>query len=175
MMRRGFPSRSAGLVAAAALVGLSVGAAVKSFAFYPLRVTSNSMLPTVAAGDWVVISAGRIGSDVPIERGDIVLFTFPFGGPDRAIKRVVAVAGDEVRTAGPDVVLVNGDVASWGSSGHSPDEIPEKPADTALRIPEGYVYILGDNVGSSIDSRSLGLLPEAEVLGKVAAVIKKPW
>jgi hypothetical protein len=30
-------------------------------------------------------------------------------------------------------------------------------------------------VGSSIDSRSLGLLPEAEVLGQVAAVIKKPW
>ena len=101
MMRRGFPSRSAGLVAAAALVGLSVGAAVKSFAFYPLRVTSNSMLPTVAAGDWVAISARRIGSDVPIERGD--------------------------------------------------------------------------NVSSSIDSRSLGLLPRAEVLGKVAAVIRKPW
>jgi signal peptidase I len=174
-MRRGFPSRSAGLVVAAALLGLTVGAAIRSFAYYPLRVTSNSMFPTVVAGDWVVISARRPGSDVPVDRGDIVLFTFPFGGPGRAIKRVVAVAGDEVSTAGPNVVLVNGDEASWGSSGHSPDEIREKSADAALRIPEGYVYILGDNVRSSIDSRSLGLLPQAEVLGKVAAVIKKPW
>lgn len=174
-MRRGFRSRSAGVVAAAALVGLAVGAAVKSFAFYPLRVTSNSMLPTVAAGDWVIVSARQSGSEVPVDRGDIVLFTFPFGSDGRAIKRVVAVAGDEVRTAGPDVVLVNGDVASRASSGHGPDSPQENPADTVLRIPEGYVYILGDNVRSSLDSRSLGLLPRAEVLGKVAAVVRKPW
>ena len=170
-----FPWRGAGLVAAAALLGLTVGAAVKSFAFYPLRVTSNSMAPTVAAGDWVVISARRSGTRVQLDRGDIVLFRFPFGGVGQAIKRVVAVAGDEVSTAGPDVVLVNGAVASRATSGHVPGRFLAKPADAALRIPEGYVYILGDNVRSSLDSRSLGLLPRAEVLGKVAAVIRKPW
>ena len=173
-MRR-CPSRSTGLVAAAALVGLTIGAAVKSFAFYPLRVTSNSMLPTVAAGDWVVVAARRSGAEVPIDRGDIVLFTFPFGGAGQAIKRVVAIPGDEVRVAGPNVVLVNGEVASRGWSENGPEKIGEKPADAAVRIPEGYVYILGDNARSSIDSRSLGLLPRAEVLGKVAAVIRRPW
>jgi signal peptidase I len=174
-MRLGFPSRSAALVLAAALFGLTVGAVVRSFAWYPLRVTSNSMLPTVAAGDWVVVAARRPGADVPIDRGDIVLFTFPFGGAGQAIKRVVAVPGDEVSTAGPNVVLVNGAVASWGWSEHGPEQIAEPPADAAVRIPEGYVYILGDNVRSSIDSRSLGLLPRTEVLGKVAAVIRRPW
>ena len=173
-MRR-CPSRSTGLVAAAALVGLTIGAAVKSFAFYPLRVTSNSMLPTVAAGDWVVVAARRPRAEVPIDRGDIVLFTFPFGGAGQAIKRVVAIPGDEVRVAGPNVVLVNGEVASRGWSENGPEKIGEKPADAAVRIPEGYVYILGDNARSSIDSRSLGLLPRAEVLGKVAAVIRRPW
>lgn len=168
-------SRSVGLVAAAALIGLTAGAAVKSFAFYPLRITSNSMFPTVAAGDWVVVSARRPGTEVPVERGDIVLFTFPFGGDGRAIKRVVAVAGDEVRTAGPDVVLVNGAVASREPQRHGADGAGEQPADTAVRIPEGYVYILGDNVRSSIDSRSLGLLPRTEVLGKVATVLGRPW
>lgn len=170
-----FRSRSAGLVAAAALVGLTAGAAVKSFAFYPLRITSNSMFPTVAAGDWVVVSPRRPGAQAPVERGDIVLFTFPFGGDGRAIKRVVAVAGDEVRTVGPDVVLVNGAVASRKPREHGADGAGEQPADTAVRIPEGYVYILGDNVRSSLDSRSLGLLPRTEVLGKVAAVLGKPW
>ena len=175
-MRRGFPSRSAGLiVVAAALFGLTIGAAVRSFAWYPLRITSNSMFPTVVAGDWVVISPRRPGSEAPVERGDIVLFTFPFGGDGRAIKRVVAVAGDEVRTAGPDVVLVNGDIVSRAPSDHGAAEVGETSADAALRIPEGYVYILGDNVRSSLDSRSLGLLPQTEVLGKVAAVIRKPW
>lgn len=173
-MRR-CPSRSTGLVAAAALVGLTIGAAVKSFAFYPLRVTSNSMLPTVAAGDWVVVAARRPGAEVPIDRGDVVLFRFPFGGTGKAIKRVVAVPGDEVRTAGPDVVLVNGEVASRAWSEQHAEDSGEKSSDAAVRIPEGYVYILGDNARSSIDSRFLGLLPRAEVLGKVAAVIRRPW
>lgn len=174
-MRRRFAPRSAGLIVAAALFGLTLGVAIRSFVYYPLRVTSDSMLPTVAAGDWVVISARRVGSDVPIERGDIVLFTFPYGGPERAIKRVVAVAGDEVSTTGPNVVLVNGDAVSWSASGRSREAVADAAADAAIRIPEGYVYILGDNVESSIDSRSLGPLPRAEVLGKVAAVIRKPW
>jgi signal peptidase I len=174
-MHRGFPSRSAALILAAAVLGLTVGAAVRTFAWYPLRITSNSMFPTVAAGDWVVVSPRRPGTAAPVERGDIVLFTFPFGGDGRAIKRVVAVAGDEVRTAGPDVVLVNGNVASREASEHGADGAGAQSADTARRIPEGYVYILGDNVRSSIDSRSLGLLPRAEVLGKVAAVLRRPW
>lgn len=174
-MRRRLASRSACLIVAAALFGSTIGVAIRSFAYYPLRVTSDSMLPTVAAGDWVVISARRVGSDVPIERGDIVLFTFPYGGPERAIKRVVAVAGDEVSTTGPNVVLVNGDAVSWSASGRGREAVADAAADTAIRIPEGYVYILGDNMESSIDSRSLGPLPRAEVLGKVAAVIRKPW
>lgn len=110
-MHQGSPSRSAAVILAAAVFGLTVGAAVRSFAWYPLRITSNSMFPTVAAGDWVVVSPRRAGTEVPVERGDIVLFTFPFGGDGRAIKRVVAVAGDEVRTAGPDAVLANGAIA----------------------------------------------------------------
>ena len=174
-MRRGFPSRSAGPILAAALFGLTVGAAVRSFAWYPLRITSNSMLPTVVAGDWVVIAPRRPGSEAPVERGDIVLFTFPFGGDGRAIKRVVAVPGDEVSTAGPDVVLVNGESVVHGAAERGPNETREQSPDATLRVPEGYFYILGDNVLSSVDSRSLGLLPQAEVLGKVAAVIRKPW
>ena len=173
-MRPRLASRGAALVVAAALLGLTVGAAVRSFAYYPLRVASNSMSPTVTAGDWVVIAAPRPGADVPVERGDIVLFRFPPGGDGRAIKRVVAVAGDEVRTAGPNVVLVNGAAPSYESSPHGVDE-REISADATIRVPDGSFFILGDNLLSSVDSRSLGLLPQAEVVGKVAAVIRKPW
>jgi signal peptidase I len=178
-VRPRFPSRGVGLIVAAGLIGLTIGAAIRSFAYYPLRVTSGSMLPTVAVGDWVVIAARHTGSEIAVDRGDIVLFRYPFGGEGRAIKRVIAVAGDEVRIAGPDLVLVNGqangDTSGHGSSDHGSNEMRDREQDATMRIPDGYFFILGDNVHSSIDSRSLGLLPQTEVVGKVAAVLKKPW
>lgn len=76
-----------------------------------------------------------------------------------------------MRNPRPDVLLVNGVVASRGIAQAGSDS----SNGAALRIPDGYVYILGDNVQSSVDSRSLGLLPKADVLGKVAAVVKRPW
>lgn len=154
--------RGAGLIALAAGVGLMVGAAVRSFSYYPLRVTSNSMSPSAARGDWVVVSPLQATAGGAIHRGDIVLFRFPFGGTGRAIKRVVALAGDRVEIDG-DVVRVNR------------EETTAHPASEAMVIPDGYYFILGDNRASSVDSRSLGLLPRTDVLGRVAAVIKQPW
>jgi signal peptidase I len=138
-----------------------VGAAVRNFSYYPLRVTSNSMSPTAAKGDWVVISP-RQGTTEAVHRGDIVLFEFPLGDAGRAIKRVVAVAGDRVQAEGDEVR-----VDPQGRATNSTSE--------EIVVPEGYYYILGDNLASSIDSRSLGLLHHTQVLGTVSAVITKPW
>jgi signal peptidase I len=166
--------RGARLIALAACLGLVAGVAVRNLAYYPLRVTSNSMFPSIAKGDWVVISPQQAATKAAVHRGDIVLFRFPFGGGGRAIKRVVAIAGDQVK-ADRDEVRVNGESAAYGSKIPIPRVVTADSASQAIVVPEGYFYILGDNVASSVDSRSLGLLPQTEVLGKVSAVIKKPW
>jgi signal peptidase I len=158
---RGILPRGARLIALAAGLGLMIGAAVRSFSYYPLRVTSNSMSPSAAKGDWVVVSPQQATAKEAVHRGDIVLFRFPFGGSGRAIKRVVAVAGDRVEVEG-DEVRVNRE----GTTAH--------PVSETMVIPDGYYFILGDNRASSVDSRSLGLLHRTDVLGRVAAVIKQP-
>jgi len=159
---RGFLPRGARLVVAAAGLGLIAGAAIRNFSYYPLRVTSSSMSPAAAKGDWVVVSPQQADVEDAVHRGDIVLFRFPFGGSGRAIKRVVAVPGDRVEVEG-DEVRVN------------PERTTAHSAADTIVIPEGYYFILGDNVASSVDSRSLGLLARTEVLGTISAVIKKPW
>jgi signal peptidase I len=109
----------------------------------------------------VVVSPQQATAKEAVHRGDIVLFRFPFGGSGRAIKRVVAVAGDRVEVEG-DEVRVNRE----GTTAH--------PVSETMVIPDGYYFILGDNRASSVDSRSLGLLHRTDVLGRVAAVIKQP-
>ena len=166
--------RGKGLIAQAAYFGLVIGVAARNLAYYPLQVTSNSMFPSVTVGDWVVISPQHDAAKAAVHRGDIVLFRFPFGSSGRAIKRVVAVAGDQVKADRNDV-RVNGESALYGSKIPIPEQMTANSTSEAMVVPEGYYYILGDNVASSVDSRSLGLLPQTEVLGLVSAVIKKPW
>jgi signal peptidase I len=122
-----------------------------------IRVPSDSMAPTVEAGDHLLLDKRDRSADV----GDLVVLEDPLGdGP--IIKRVVAVGGDEIGFE--DGVLVrNG------------QPVPEPYSDTFLDgvyygpylIPEGQVWVLGDNRYDSIDSRDFGPVDAAAVLGQV--------
>lgn len=162
----------------AAGLGAVGGFAVRTLAYYPLRVTSNSMAPAIVTGDWVAVSTWSPGARRDIERGDIIVFRFPAGSSGRAVKRVVAIAGDQVETS-QGAVRVNGKTAAIASSGKDAGVkdagVPGgEGTGNFLRVPEGSLFILGDNVESSIDSRSLGPLPESEVVGVVLLVIGLP-
>lgn len=81
---------------------------------------------------------------------------------DLFVKRVVAVAGDIIEIRGKKV-LVNGDVVDKAAPG-SPNVAPRA-------IPEGYLFVVGDNAEHSLDSRFFGLLPVDCVVGRPVARI----
>jgi signal peptidase I len=150
------------LVAAVVVVG-GVGLAARGFDIRPVRVATTSMSPAVGRGDWIVVRDGRSG----IQRGDIVLFRFPLGTTGRAIKRVVALAGDRVRISARSVIVEGRAIRIAGG-----------PSDTARRIrtelvPRGHVFLLGDNAAASIDSRSFGAVPETEIVARSLLVIDR--
>jgi signal peptidase I len=130
-----------------------------------VKVTSHSMSPTIGGGDWIVVDdLDNSGRDM-LQRGDLVLFRFPFGSDGRAVKRVVALGGDTVAIAERSVT-VNG------------RPIPIVPAPGAgskqphvQTVPRGHVFLLGDNTRASIDSRSFGSVPHRELVGRVPLVI----
>ena len=146
----------------AIVLGLLVGTLY--IVFTTIRVDGDSMYPALQHEDRVLLTKRY---DRP-RRGDIVSVTVTDRGERVGVlKRVIALAGDEVTVAG-DVAYVNGEL-----SAAAPDAITGSgPAVFGpLVVPEGTVFVLGDNRPISLDSRFVGPVPLSDVNGRVVAVI----
>jgi signal peptidase I len=127
----------------------------------PFYVGSESMVPTLMVWDRVLINKLAYDFAEP-ERGDIVLFTSPDGGKEPLIKRVVGLPGDELEYRGSDL-LVNGELAEEPYLGHR--QRMGKPFGPTT-VPQGYVFVMGDNRMNSFDSRYFGPVPEENLIGE---------
>lgn len=154
-------------VAAALVGGALVGLALFAFALAPARIVGDSMLPGLADGDLALLirpPLDRLLGNVPGARaGEVVAAAPPGAGGAVIVKRVAAVAGEVVAIV-EGAVLVDGEVLAWGD--------PELAGDASyppVTVPEGYVYLLGDNrlPLASSDSRSFGPVPVTTLRGRV--------
>jgi signal peptidase I len=152
------------VLALAAVLGVGIATAADDASVRPMRVASNSMAPKIRAGDWIVI---RDGGGAAAGRGDIVVFRFPLGTAGRAVKRVVAVEGDDVRIDRRSVTVDGRRIAIAGAPS------PGAAARRVDRVPPGHVFILGDNARTSIDSRSMGAVPRSEIVARVVFVLPR--
>jgi signal peptidase I len=118
------------------------------------------MEPTLHDGEVALVS--RLASTAPeLRRGDVVVFRDPDG--DLAVKRVLGLPGD--RVAMLDAYLtVDERVVDEPYVDHS--RIDGTYLGTVL-VPDGAVFLLGDNRARSIDSREYGPVPDSDVLGRV--------
>ncbi|MFD5427900.1 signal peptidase I [Streptomyces sp. NPDC127084] len=119
-----------------------------AIAYQPYTVPSESMSPTVSPGDRVL--AERIdGSDV--RRGDVVVFTDKAWGDATMLKRVVAVGGDTVACCDAQGRLtVNGKPVD---EPYLANQAKASPTDFSAEVPEGKLFLLGDERMGSLDSR----------------------
>ena len=162
---------------------------IKTFVLQAFYIPSGSMLPTLEVGERILVEkiSYRLGSP---GRGDVVvfersldpsvpspheddsvaedvvnafksLFGWPTGGEQDYVKRVMAVGGDTIESR-EGVVYVNDE----------PLEEPYLPKGVVTsdfptqQIPEGQIFVMGDNRGSSDDSRNFGPVPDDEVVGR---------
>lgn len=126
-------------------------------------VSGQSMIQTLDSGDMLVIS--RLGYSA--QPGDIVVATKPYYANEPIIKRVIATGGQSVNIDFVEgVVYVNGEALDEGYT-HTPTN-RKYDMDFPLTVPEGYLFLMGDNRNGSLDSRSteIGLVDERYILGK---------
>ncbi|MEW6402507.1 MAG: signal peptidase I [Chloroflexota bacterium] len=131
-----------------------------------VRVDGFSMRPTLEDGEFVLVNrlAYRIGD---FERGDIIVFHYPMDPNQELIKRVIGLPGDTVYVQHRNV-SVNGQILVE-------PYIAEAPAyEGNWQVPEGFLFVLGDNRNDSSDSHSWGLLPIDNVVGKAILIYWPP-
>lgn len=154
------------LVLSAVLVFVLAGVLTLLYGVHTVRkIDGPSMEPTLVQGDRILVTRGY---EVPAV-GDIVsVATMDRSGQKLdLIKRVVALPGDTVEIVG-DSAYVNGELSTVAPraqvGGHTYRLGP-------MTVPDGAVFIMGDNRPLSLDSRRLGFVPIGSIRGKVVAVI----
>ncbi|WP_297132187.1 signal peptidase I [Terrisporobacter sp.] len=132
----------------------------------PTLVRGDSMYSTLEEGDYLIINRMAYKFGDP-QRGDIIVFESDLQQDDGTskdlVKRVIGVGGDTVKIENSKV-YVNGTELD---EPYIDEQITEGNVDTV--VPEGTVFVLGDNRDISLDSRyeQVGFINESDILGKV--------
>jgi signal peptidase I len=131
-----------------------------------VRVDGFSMLPTLEDGEFVLVS--KVNYQLAnVERGDIIVFHFPMDPEQELIKRVIGLPGDLVGVQ-DGVVSVNGLALEEPYIAATPAYYGE------WKVPDGHLFVLGDNRNDSSDSHSWGYLPFEKVVGKAVIIYWPP-
>ncbi len=153
------------------MVAVAFGLAmlVQAFVVKPYVVPTGSMIPTIQLNDRVL--SDRITFHFREPRvGDIVVFRNPMSGGVPLVKRVVAVGGQALE-------IRNGYLYLDGVRQEEPYLAPERRGTynwPEYRIPEGALWMMGDNRVESGDSRIFGPVPVSDVLGRAFLVYWPP-
>lgn len=164
------------------LVAFILAMVIRTFFFQPFKIPSGSMRMTLIEGDRLFVNKLDYGPRIPFtswripgygkpQRGDVIVFKFPLERKKDFIKRLIAFEGEQVEIRHGDIYIN--------------DELITEPAvkniyfyndgqygcrDCKTVVPEGHVFVLGDNSRSSHDSRYWGFVPVEDVIGQAEII-----
>ncbi|WP_043931993.1 signal peptidase I [Bacillus sp. EB01] len=150
----------------AIIAALVLAVIIRSFFFTPIVVDGESMNPTLQDQERMIVT--KIGDP---KRFDIVVFHAPDG--EDYIKRVIGLPGDKIEYKN-DVLYINektydepylNSYKERISQGTLTDSFTLKETIGSETVPEGHLFVLGDNRRASRDSRDIGAIPLEKVIG----------
>ncbi|MBI4949047.1 MAG: signal peptidase I [Deltaproteobacteria bacterium] len=189
-------------IAEAIVIALVLALVIRTFVIQAFKIPSGSMEDTLLVGDHIVVSKFAYGIQVPkpaiikvfgasipffetklipswgkVERGDVIVFRFPGDRSKDYIKRVIGLPGDRVELREKVLYLNDARIDDpWGvNKGGLYGEDTEKNVNFGpYTVPEGTVFVMGDNRDRSYDSRYWGTVPFKDIKGK-AFIIYWSW
>ena len=173
----------------AIVVAIILALFIRTFVVQAFKIPSGSMKDTLLIGDHILVNKFVYGVKIPFSnetlipvkdprRGDIVVFRFPEEPEKDFIKRVIAVGGDTVEIR-KKKVLVNGeplnhDYGIYTDPYVMPGALQPRDNFGPVAVPEGKLFVMGDNRDHSYDSRFWGFVDLDDVRGK-AFMIYWSW
>ena len=161
------------IVLIAVAIVLALG--IRTFVAEPFIIPSASMSDTLKVGDRLVGEKLTYRTSEP-QVGDIVTFTDPEDGSLTLIKRVVATAGQTVELV-DGVVYVDGEALDEPyTDGKPSNPLPTHSSQLAsavsypYEVPQGCIWVMGDNRTNSQDSRYFGAISVSSVTSKALFV-----
>lgn len=148
------------------IVAVAIGLATlfTRFVMQPYEIPSGSMEDTIEIGDRVFSEKVSYLFGDP-EPGDIITFTDPEDPNRILIKRVIATAGQTVDII-DNQIFVDGFLLDEPYTDGKPTYDLHSEIRYPYTVPDGYVWVMGDNRTNSADSRAFGPIPIDTVTGR---------
>jgi len=163
------------------VAALFIAIIIRSFIIQPFIIPSGSMLNTLQVGDRLFVTKFSYGIHLPFvskeifstgepEVGDIIVFPFPPDPSTDYVKRVVGVPGDVLEMRNKQLFR-NGKALDEPYVIHSmPSMVPSRDNMDKITVPQGKVFVLGDNRDDSKDSRYWGFVDKDTIHGKALLI-----
>jgi len=153
-------------------LGMIIFVFIRIFFFSNYVVEGESMLPTLEDGNKVVVN--KLGYETEdLERFDVIVFHA--NEEEDYVKRVIGLPGEKVEYR-EDMLFINGKKVNepflkqyreQSPGGYLTGDFTIEDLTGVERVPEGKLFVLGDNRLGSWDSRQFGFISEDQVVGKV--------
>lgn len=139
-------------------------------------VPTASMEGTILVGDHLFMDKLLYGPEIPlvhwrlpvlktIHRGDIIVFRYPKDLSETFLKRVTALGGDQLEIKNGVLYVNSKPVQEPYAVHHAPVHNPTESWGPTV-VPEGKLFVMGDNRDNSSDSRDWGFVPKDNVIGE---------
>lgn len=145
-------------------IALAIALIIRLFVAEPRYIPSDSMFPTLAVGDRLVVEKVSYLFHPP-QKGDIIVFHPPavlkdYVGDQAFIKRVIGKPGQTIKVHNGTVYVDNVPLRE--------DYLAQPPAYELekVKIPENKLFVMGDNRNNSNDSHIWGFLPQENIIGR---------
>ena len=170
------------------VIAILIALFLRAFIVQAFDIPSGSMEPTLLPGDYILVNKFLYGIRIPFtnirlftykspQRGDIVVFIYPFDRSKDFIKRVIGLQGEKVQILDGKILIDDKQIPDpWGSFEKKEPSAMIRAVENfgPVVVPRNCVFVMGDNRNNSDDSRFWGFLPFDDLLGK-AFIIYFSW
>ncbi len=150
------------------VISLAIIIPVRYFLIQPFYVKGASMEPNFYNYEYLIIDEFTYRFTAQPSRGDIVVFHPPTDDTEFFIKRVVGLPGETVTIGEGKVRVMNAEYplgVTLDESAYLPTGLATEGNQTVVLEPQTY-FVLGDNRGASLDSRSFGPVTSNQIVGR---------